>query len=69
MRVPEFQTEAEEAEWLYAHREELAQDIIASAREGRLGEGSVARLARMRQEQAAASETRLRSENLLDKAS
>ena len=39
-RLPQFANEAEEAKWLYEHRSELAKDMIAESRSGRLGEGS-----------------------------
>jgi hypothetical protein len=46
-RIPVFATEAEEAKWWYDHREEIADDLFAASREGRLGEGSKARWARI----------------------
>ena len=45
-KIPVFATEAEEAQWWYDHREELAQDFVDAAKAGRLGEGSKARFAR-----------------------
>jgi hypothetical protein len=49
-RIPVFETEAEEANWWFEHRVELGDELVAAAREGRLGEGSVARYARMLRE-------------------
>ena len=46
-RIPVFDTEAEEANWWFEHRVELGDELVAAAREGRLGEGSVSRYARM----------------------
>jgi hypothetical protein len=37
--IPKFANEAEEAKWWYDHREEIADDILAASREGRLSEG------------------------------
>ena len=45
-QIPSFASEAEEAQWWYDHREELAQDFVDAAKAGRLGEGSKARNAR-----------------------
>lgn len=50
LKLPKFATEAEEAQWWYDHREELAQAVEAAAARGELRSGSAARLAR---EQAA----------------
>jgi hypothetical protein len=41
--IPKFADEAEEAKWWYEHREEIADDILAASREGRLSEGIKAR--------------------------
>jgi hypothetical protein len=49
-KMPKFATEAEEAKWWFDHREELADDMVAAIREGRLGEGSKARWARLQAE-------------------
>jgi hypothetical protein len=49
-RLPKFASEAEEAQWWYDHRDEIADDMIAASREGRLGEGSRARYLRRTQE-------------------
>ncbi len=48
--MPKFATEAEEAKWWYDNREALADDMVAAIREGRLGEGSKARWARLKAE-------------------
>ncbi len=33
--IPAFETEAEEAQWWFDHREEIGADILAAVREGR----------------------------------
>jgi hypothetical protein len=43
-RLPHFKNEAEEAQWWYDHRDEVADDMIKAMREGRTGPGVVARL-------------------------
>jgi hypothetical protein len=43
-RLPRFENEAEEAQWWYDHRDEVADDMIQAMREGRTGPGVVARL-------------------------
>lgn len=48
LKVPKFATEAEEAQWWYDHREELAQAFADAAARGELHRGSAARLARER---------------------
>jgi hypothetical protein len=48
--IPKFATEAEEAKWWYDHREEIADDIIAASREGRLSEGIKSRWLRRQAE-------------------
>jgi len=50
--MPKFATEAEEAQWWFDHRMELADDMVAAIREGRTGEGSRARAARLKSEAA-----------------
>jgi hypothetical protein len=50
-KMPKFATEAEEAQWWFDHRMELADDMIAAMREGRTGEGSRARAARLKAEE------------------
>jgi hypothetical protein len=55
--IPKFATEAEEANWWFDHREEIADDIVAASREGRLSEGIKARWQRRQAEkQLAANE-------------
>jgi hypothetical protein len=44
--IPRFQNEAEEARWWFEHRDEIGSDLIAASRQGRSGEGSIARRAR-----------------------
>jgi hypothetical protein len=43
-RIPKFETASEEAAWWYEHRDEIADDMIAASREGRLGPGLKVRL-------------------------
>jgi hypothetical protein len=37
---PRFEDEAEEARWLFEHREELARDAISAIREGKFSRNS-----------------------------
>lgn len=46
LKMPRFESEAEEAQWWYDNREAVSQEILKAAREGRLGEGTAARQAR-----------------------
>lgn len=43
--LPKFTSEAEEAKWWFEHQDELDQDFLTAAAEGRLGQGSAARRA------------------------
>ena len=43
--VPKFATETEEADWWYDNRELVSQDFQQADTEGRLGRGTVARMA------------------------
>jgi hypothetical protein len=43
--MPHFANEAEEAQWWFDHREELAEDMMAAARQGKPGVGTAARRA------------------------
>ena len=43
LKVPKFESEAEEARWWADHQDEIAGALERAAREGRLGRGSVAR--------------------------
>jgi predicted DNA binding CopG/RHH family protein len=45
-KVPAFRSEAEEARWWYAHREELGRDLEDAARKGTLKTLSTAELLR-----------------------
>ncbi|MBZ5624267.1 MAG: hypothetical protein LAQ69_37060 [Acidobacteriia bacterium] len=38
--IPNFSSEAEEADWWYANREWLTQEFLQAAKEGRLKKGS-----------------------------
>jgi hypothetical protein len=40
--IPKFASEAEEADWLYEHREELGQEFLEAMREGTLHHGGPA---------------------------
>ena len=44
--MPRFANEAEEAQWVFDHREELSLDFSAAIKNGTLGEGSLGRGAR-----------------------
>ena len=48
--MPRFANEAEEAQWLFDHREDISKDFAAAAKNGTLGEGSLARAARKQKE-------------------
>jgi transcription elongation GreA/GreB family factor len=48
LRIPTFASEAEEAEWWYNHRDEIAKAFADAAARGELRTGSAARLARER---------------------
>ena len=52
IRMPQFQNEAAEAQWWYDNRHEHAEHWVAAIREGKVGEGSVARRERKVQEAA-----------------
>lgn len=54
--IPKFASEAEEAEWWYDHREEIAADMLAAVREGRNGIGTLGR-AKLRAEAEAAAQS------------
>lgn len=43
--LPDFKSEAEEAKWWFDHQDELDKDFQQAAKEGRLGQGTAARLA------------------------
>ncbi len=55
MKLPYFENEAAEAQWWYDHREEVSDHLLTALREGRTGEGSVARYARKVREAEAAN--------------
>jgi predicted DNA binding CopG/RHH family protein len=42
--LPDFKSEAEEAQWWFDHQDELDKDFAKAAAEGRLGRGTAARL-------------------------
>jgi predicted DNA binding CopG/RHH family protein len=46
LKVPKFAQEAEEAQWWFEHREEVAKAFKDAAGEGKLQRGSVANLSR-----------------------
>jgi predicted DNA binding CopG/RHH family protein len=46
--IPQFNSEAEEAQWWFNHRQELTQAFQDAADKGQLHSGSVARIARER---------------------
>ena len=39
--IPKFENEADEANWAYEHREELAAEFLRAAQEGRVREGTL----------------------------
>ena len=53
--IPAFATEAEEADWWYEHREEIAQDLITAVRAGKNGIGTRGRLKQIRERKAQAA--------------
>jgi hypothetical protein len=55
--IPRFQSEAEEARWWFEHREVIGSDLVAASRQGRLGEGSLARHQRKLREGKEAPQT------------
>lgn len=46
--IPVFKTEAEEAQWWFDHREELGEDALRAVERGDTGEGTMARVARLK---------------------
>jgi len=40
-KIPKFENEADEANWAYEHREELAAEFLRAAQEGRVREGTL----------------------------
>ena len=42
--LPDYKSEAEEAEWWDSHHDELFKDFEQAAKEGRLGRGTAARI-------------------------
>ena len=44
--IPRFESEAEEAQWWFDHREELGQDLVAKMQQDGLGESSAMQRAR-----------------------
>jgi len=43
LKLPKFETEAEEAQWWFDHRDDLSDEFVRRAAEGTLGEGSMGR--------------------------
>lgn len=41
--LPKFESEAEEAQWWYDHRDEIGADMLAAVLEGRNGIGTLGR--------------------------
>ena len=48
--IPKFESEADEAQWWFDHRNKVSEDLLAAAKSGTLGEGSAARAARKQKE-------------------
>jgi hypothetical protein len=44
LKVPKFESEAEEAKWWYENREKVSAEFEKAAKEGRIGRGGVRRL-------------------------
>jgi len=47
IEIPDFASEAEEAAWWFENQEQLDDDFLKAAEEGRLGVGTAARLANL----------------------
>lgn len=66
-RLPKFANEAEEADWWYEHRNEVADDLIAASRAGTLGPGTRVRyqqrMAKIVAEEAAAKQELISSKS------
>ncbi len=45
MKIPKFANETEEADWWFEHRDLVSEEFQKAEKEGRLGRGTVARLA------------------------
>jgi predicted DNA binding CopG/RHH family protein len=41
LKIPKFENEAEEANWLYENRENLANEFLQAAKEGRVRQGTL----------------------------
>ncbi len=41
--IPKFENEADEADWAFEHREELAEAFMKAAQEGRVRQGTLKR--------------------------
>ncbi len=41
MNIPKFESEADEADWAFEHREELAAAFLQAAQEGRVRQGTL----------------------------
>ncbi len=65
--IPKFASEAEEADWWYDHREEIAADMLAAVREGRNGIGTLGR-ARLRAEAQAKAEAEAQADSVVSRA-
>lgn len=44
LKIPKFESEAEEAKWWYENRDKVSEEFHKAAKEGRLGRGGVKRL-------------------------
>jgi hypothetical protein len=47
MKIPKFENETDEANWLYENRNELATEFMRAAQEGRVRQGTLKRRARV----------------------
>jgi hypothetical protein len=52
IELPKFASESQEADWWFDHRDEISDEFVRAAAEGTLGEGSMARLARIRKKRS-----------------
>jgi len=43
MTIPQFASEAEEADWWFTHQDQLLEEFELAAKEGRLGQGTAMR--------------------------
>lgn len=54
-KLPRFQSEGEEAQWRFDHRDELGEDLVVAMEERGIGESSAMRRARKLREMGTTS--------------